>query len=62
MSKNNSDEFSIDLIVVMKIIITYVFINAALYNRAGHLYFHPVVSSIFLLWSFFPRLISAVAD
>jgi len=62
MSKNNSDEFSIDLIVVMKIIITYVFINAALYNRAGHLYFHAVVSSIFFLWSFFPRLISAVAD
>jgi len=26
------------------------------------LYFHPVVCSIFLLLSFFPRLISAVAD
>jgi len=37
-------------------------IMAALWNRAGHyiLYFHPVVSSIFLLLSFFPRLISAV--
>jgi len=29
---------------------------AALCNRAGHIYFHPVVSS------FFPRLISAVRD
>ena len=27
-------------------------------NRAGHIYFHPVVSSFF----FFPRLISAVGD
>jgi len=26
------------------------------------LYFHPVVSSIFLSSSFFPRLISAVGD
>jgi len=35
----------------------------ALWNRAWRpLYFHPVVSSIFLLLSFFPRLISAVAD
>ena len=29
---------------------------AALCNRVGHIYFHPVVSS------FFPRLISAVGD
>jgi len=28
--------------------------------RAGHIYSHPVVSSFFL--SFFPRLISAIAD
>jgi len=34
---------------------------AALCNRAGHIYFHPVVSSFFLS-SFFPRLISAVGD
>jgi len=32
---------------------------AALCNRAGHIYFHPVVSSSFF---FFPRLISAVGD
>jgi len=31
---------------------------AALCNRAGHTYFHPVVSFFFL----FPRLISAVGD
>ena len=33
---------------------------AALYNRAGHIYFHPMVSSSFFL--FFPHLISAVGD
>jgi len=33
---------------------------AALCNRAGHIYFHPVVSSSFFL--FFPRLISVVGD
>jgi len=33
---------------------------AALSNRAGHIYFHPVVSSFFLF--LFPRLISAVGD
>ena len=33
---------------------------AALCNRAGHIYFHPVVCSSSS--SFFPRLISAVAD
>jgi len=32
---------------------------AALCNRAGHIYFHAVVSSSFF---FFPRLISAVGD
>jgi len=32
----------------------------ALCNRAGHIYFRPVVSSFFL--HFFPRLISAVGD
>jgi len=31
---------------------------AALCNRAGHIYFHPVVCSFF----FFPRLILAIAD
>ena len=37
--------------------------TAALCNREGHIYFHPVVcsSSSFFL-SFFPRLISAVGD
>ena len=34
----------------------------ALCNRAGHIYFHPVVSSFFLYSFFFPRLISAVGD
>jgi len=32
---------------------------STLSNRAGHIYFHPVVSSFFF---FFPRLISAVGD
>jgi len=35
------------------------FFMAAVCNRAGHIYFHPVVSSSFF---FFPRLISAVGD
>ena len=39
---------------------TVMFIMAALCNR-GPLYFCPVVSIFFLL-SFFPRLISAIAD
>ena len=34
---------------------------ATLCNRAGHIYFHPVVSSSFFI-SFFPGLISAVGD
>ena len=40
---------------------SHVLIMAAVCNRAGHIYFHPVVcSSSFFL--FFPRLISAVRD
>jgi len=35
---------------------------AALCNRAGHIYFHPVVSSFFLSSFLFPSLISAVGD
>jgi len=34
---------------------------AALYNRAGHIYFHSVVSSS-SFFLFFPHLISAVGD
>jgi len=34
---------------------------AALCNRAGHIYFQPVLCSFFFFF-FFPRLISAVAD
>ena len=34
----------------------------ALRNRADHIYFHPVVCSIFLLSSFVPCLISTAAD
>jgi len=37
-----------------------VFVMAALWNRAGHYIFATWFLSIFL--SFFPRLISAVAD
>ena len=36
------------------------FFMAALCNRAGHIYFHPVIS--FYLLFFTPRLISAATD
>ena len=39
----------------------YLLFMVALCNRADHIYFHPVVCSFFLS-SFFPRLISAVAE
>jgi len=41
--------------------VTSVLFMAALCNMAGHIYFHPVVSSS-SFFLFFPRLISAVRD
>jgi len=39
------------------------FVTAALCDRAGHIYFHPVLSSFFLLSFFFSSpIISAVGD
>ena len=44
------------------VLFSFVFFMAALCNRAGYIYFHPVVCSFFLLLFCFPRLISTIAD